>query len=553
MTSLQRKADEIQMSTTRDDRTARRPARLMRIPRRLALAILAAIIGTAALAASGSAASGAVHAKPTGLQTFELRLGDARSLSSTVVPTFSRTPSFAWQPVPGAVRYEFELSTSDQFGAANAVIWSTTKLTTPAVSIPIALPWMTGSPASLYWHVRAVRSNGVPSGWSAANRFNMRWPDLNNHDSANDTLGVPIPAKVGPGAIAWTPVEGATGYQVWYPDLGFNHRFETATTVADEREFASEPVGTEIQWRVRAKRALYGTTSNKLPRVSYGPWSAVYSTRVGDSGSALLARPLDTVSSEQVLANTPAMSAGRVKVVSARVNHDHAVMPAFLFSQDGAAYHRVYVATDKDCVNTVFKGAPVGGPAYAPRLLPASTLETTPLAQLDLWDSSRPSGRYYWTVVPVNKLKDGTFRDAMVPQDVCQHFATGAGVRWFRKNSHTPAVASVTGLSPSGRLVSATSGATGFYGTPLVNWTPTSGAVGYDVEWAPNQGTRGAYPWRPAGSLKTYASSALLPLQPGTWWYRVRGVNPHLTGNTKMTWSTPKKIVITRPVFKVTQ
>jgi hypothetical protein len=430
------------------------------------------------------------------------------------------------------------------------VIWSTTKLTTPAVSIPIALPWITGTPASLYWHVCAVGVNGIPSNWSAANAFNMRWPDMNNRDSAHDTLGVPIPANVGPGAIGWTPVEGATGYEVWYPQLGFNHRFKTTTTVADEREFARQPVGTVIQWRVRARRALYGTTSNKLPRVSYGPWSTVYSTRLTHSETTSLARPLDTVSSEQVLTNT---SASPVRVVSARVSHDHAVMPVFLFSQDHAAYHRVYVATDKDCVNVVFKGTPVAGPAYAPRLLPQSQLASTPLAQLDLWDSSWPSGRYYWTVVPVDKLPNGTFRDAMVPQDVCQHFVNGAGVRWFRKDSHKPAVASVTGLSPNGRLVSATSGSAGFYGTPLITWTPTSGAAGYDVQWTRDHGSRGPYPWQTAGALKTYASSALLPLQPGTWWYRVRGVDPYLTGNTKMTWSTAQKIVITRPVFKVTE
>ena len=95
-------------------------------------------------------------------------------------------------------------------------------------------------------------------------------------------------------------------------------------------------------------------------------------------------------------------------------------MPVFLFSQDRYAYHRVYVATDKDCVNVVFKGKPVAGPAFAPRLLPTSELKKGGPAQLDLWDSSLPSGRYYWTVVPVDRTPDGTFSDAKIPQDVCQ-------------------------------------------------------------------------------------------------------------------------------------
>src|SRR5262249_23994172 len=48
-------------------------------------------------------------------------------------------------------------------------------------------------------------------------------------------------------------------------------------------------------------------------------------------------------------------------------------MPAFTFSGDTsldgdqAELYRVYVATDKDCVNIVYRGAVVGSPAYAPR------------------------------------------------------------------------------------------------------------------------------------------------------------------------------------------
>ena len=50
-------------------------------------------------------------------------------------------------------------------------------------------------------------------------------------------------------------------------------------------------------------------------------------------------------------------------------------MPAFTYSGDqgidgiGHAYplYRVYISTDKDCVNVVYRGAVVGSPAYAPR------------------------------------------------------------------------------------------------------------------------------------------------------------------------------------------
>ena len=56
----------------------------------------------------------------------------------------------------------------------------------------------------------------------------------------------------------------------------------------------------------------------------------------------------------------------------------HALSPGFAFSGDSgglmdynggapAELFRVYIATDEDCVNIVYRGAVVGSPAYAPR------------------------------------------------------------------------------------------------------------------------------------------------------------------------------------------
>ena len=89
-------------------------------------------------------------------------------------------------------------------------------------------------------------------------------------------------------------------------------------------------------------------------------------------------------------------------------------------------------------------------------------------------------------------------------------------------------------------------GAFAHYGSPLVTWDPASGAVGYEVQWS-----RSSYPWRSAGSIRTPATSAMLPLAPGTWYYRVRGINDSLRGNQMMSWSAPTSIAITRPSFKV--
>ena len=112
-----------------------------------------------------------------------------------------------------------------------------------------ALPWMTGNPYALYAHVRAHVGSRVTR-WSTPFGLNMRWK-AEPEQILPDT----------PGLVRWTPVEGATSYEVWFVDPG--KVVSTSTNVADEREyysFHSDPLwsGT-VQWRVRAVRTLYGS------------------------------------------------------------------------------------------------------------------------------------------------------------------------------------------------------------------------------------------------------------------------------------------------------
>jgi hypothetical protein len=103
-----------------------------------------------------------------------------------------------------------------------------------------------------------------------------------------------------------------------------------------------------------------------------------------------------------------------------------------------------------------------------------------------------------------------------------------------------------TGMSPRGLLVSAGRRAPTFYGTPLVAWQPALGAEEYQVEWS-----RSGYPWKRLGSLRTAATSALLPLSPGSWYYRVRGLNRDAVSRPEMAWSVPMRLDIAQPVFTV--
>jgi hypothetical protein len=524
---------------------------------------------------------------PQGVKAFLLRADEPAG------HTFSRTPSFAWNPVRGAIRYEFELATSARF-TDNAVLWSASDLTSPVASIPIALPWITGNPYSLWAHVRAITRRGS-TGWSVPYGFNMRW------------ASVPTPMRSYPGLVRWTPVPGATQYNVWFVDVG--KVFTTMTNVADEREYYSFHDDSSwtgvVHWRVRPERYLYGATTNGLPAVSFGPWSPVYTS----------------YNPPFALGPLTAVAAVSDTTSDALAPRPHQLMPGFAFSGDvgvggTSSFYRVYIATDRDCLNIVYRGAIVGSPAYAPRptgplALPhdhtgvleaeagylkdgdegtsymsdgfsfpstetassspapggsgggggggggsgtsAPPSQTVTGAKVDLWDTDWPEGRYYWTVVPVAVNDPGndavTYVDTELPQEACH-----AGRELTFGKVSEPAVtaqqgAFASGLSPRGQLFAANKSLARFYGPPLVAWKPALGAYQYDVQWGHK-----ADPFQAVGELKTptSATSYVLPLGAGTWYYRVRGINFFIPGNRPlMSWSDPTKLVVARPTFRV--
>ena len=191
-----------------------------------------------------------------------------------------------------------------------------------------------------------VRSRGTgTSAWSSGYGFNIRWND------------VPKQATSYPGLARWTPVEGATSYQVWF--TGINRVVETRVNAVDEREFYAFHQGANftgsINWRVRAVRRVAKLQGFITP-VNYGPWSQTFTSTnpAIDNG---VVRPV------------AAMTALATSTTSSAKAHE--MTPAFVFtgSRDAAgnkySFYRVYVFSDRQCVNTVLRGAIVGGPAYA--------------------------------------------------------------------------------------------------------------------------------------------------------------------------------------------
>lgn len=319
---------------------------------------LAALLGSTDAAARTSAA-------PTGLHPFLLRVDEPASR------TFSRTPGFAWNPVRGAQRYEFQLSTSSLF-RESGVVYSDTSLTSPVVSPALTLPWITGSPHALYARVRAVLSDSTTL-WSGAFGFDM------------EPAAVPTPLPSYPGLLRWTPVDGAVAYQVWFVDLP--KMVLTQTNVVDQREFysfhqAASWLG-QVRWRIRALRDDFNARANGLPAVAYGPWSPVYSS----VNPPFAIGPL-----------TPTATVSDVVTSGAASAPAHRLTPAFVFSGNqpplgtAAELYRVQVFTDRRCINRVYTGAIVGSPAYAPRSSGPLSLPRTGAAIAAARGSYQPDG-----------------------------------------------------------------------------------------------------------------------------------------------------------------
>lgn len=307
----------------------------------------------AALAAAATLVAGASSADvaaPTGLHGFLLRSDEP------LTADFHRTPSFAWNPVPGAISYQFQLSTSSTF-RDNSTLYDDRRLTTPVAAPPLTLPWITGSPHALYARVRAVLDTTTTQ-WSASYGFDVTPPPP------------PTPLTSYPGLLRWTPIEGAEGYQVWLIDTGKMENVRS--NVLDEREFytfhQSAPwIGT-VRWRIRALRGdVFNYRVNGMPVTMHGAWSPIYSS----SNTPVTTGPITlTGTVSDVFSNGTSASPA------------HKFMPAFMWSGDqsmsgaGAELYRVYIFTDSQCLNRIYSSAVVGSQVWSPRLTGPLSLPT---------------------------------------------------------------------------------------------------------------------------------------------------------------------------------
>ena len=93
----------------------------------------------------------------------------------------------------GAKRYEFQLAKAPDF-QEGSLLYSTS-LKSPAVTVPMALPWMSGNPYAAYARVRARTGKGITA-WTQPFGFNLQW----------DTVPTASPSQ--PGLARWTSAAG---------------------------------------------------------------------------------------------------------------------------------------------------------------------------------------------------------------------------------------------------------------------------------------------------------------------------------------------------------
>ena len=555
----------------------------------------------------------AAHAAsaPTDLHAFLLRANEP----TAAIPTFARTPSFSWNPVKGAGRYEFQLSTSRNF-TENAIVWESDSLFSPVTDIPLTLPWITGNPYSLFARVRAhVGGDATP--WSTRYGFRMKSPA--------PPFSLSSGANPKPGMVRWTPVDGATGYEVAFLyDLanGKSKKIKTATTAADLREFYSFTNnlaawgGQNVVWRVRALRKLAGKAQNHLPAVSYGPWTQSFTTV---EPPTIASTPIDLGSSVSRSGTTDVEN-----TIGSPGTDAHELVPAFWwtgrYALDGSGdcsaavqalnpnitcplYH-VYVFTDEDCVNRVHVSDLVGSPAYVPRtslplslpgdpsklaaapnvilgdadkegddydagherVFAAGTQDgipkdaddedlaqgQTPDRKTGIWDNDWPESRYYWTAVPAVPFITADNKVEYHDVEFAEDACAAGRVISFGKTS-APVVEKASGVPYL----------SGMTGSGEIRGATTDKPSFFGrviVAWKPAPGatryqvqwSKKANPFKAAGTLTTRATADILSLAPGVWYYRVRGVDGTLpTSQRGMTWSDPQYLKIVPRTFSV--
>ena len=416
----------------------------------------------------------------------------------------------------------------------------------PATSVNLVLPWFTGKPYALYAHVSGRSRRAGATAWSMPFGFNMRWE------------ATPVPLASKRRLVRWAAGRGRDRVRrlvpgqcrKGHPDAHERRRRARAL----QRSTSRTAGGRLVRWRVRAGaagRRRAARTGCPRSRTAHGARRTRRRTRRGSSGKL----QLRALRSRTRSARSRSRSRPSADARDRRSTGDHGARRA---RSTGSSARMPF--TDRDCVNAVFRGSVVGGPAFAPRIsgplgcptnqgeldaalagvLPSAKTETaktfmadgrpvtanetfgrrtTPCRSTSRRRSGRrraTSGRSFRSAINVDD--DGRrsrTTTAESPQDACE---SGRDRRASARSSR-PAITTARhavrlrpppkGPAPRAGRVDVRSSTP----TPLVAWRPVVGATAYEIQWS-----RTTYPWRArADRLLTVADLVRAPARaPGS-------------------------------------
>jgi len=396
---------------------------------------------------------------PTGTTT---RVGDLNP--NPLVPDPGQQvndPQFSWDRVPGAARYEVEVSSSASFAVGSKVCCADKTIGTSL------------SPAQLfesnlhYWRVRALDISGNAGAWNVGPSFQKVFdavpggvpsvPGLHLRDNVSSSLG--LGASTSAPILVWDPAHGASSYELrvvpyefggcnWAAGGSASWTSQTATTAwTPLASAATSPVPPSDGLTSESDRLVAGKSYCARVRARTGTDTG--GDRVVSDWTQLggLGGPAFTYVSPGPPTTGP-LTAGAGDYLLPQSGASEGGMPLFAWKHvAGACGYFVVVAKDAD-FTTIVDVARTRIPAYAPRK--ASSARTYP----------DETTLYYWAVMPVDGTPacDDVFT---TPQDNNPHD--------FHKQSTPPAP-----LGPGpGEAVD---------DQPTFRWTSTPGARDYRLQ-----------------------------------------------------------------------
>jgi protein-S-isoprenylcysteine O-methyltransferase Ste14 len=149
-------------------------------------------------------------------------------------------PQFGWDPIPGAARYELEVSTSQDYAPGSKVCCSGSTIGT------VYSPTNVLKDNRYYWRVRGIDVDGNPGDWNEGPVFDKRFDkvppvastsikNLRIRDNVSDPgtdlePGSPGSYETRVPLLAWDPVPGASSYEVEVTPMGPSDCNWTSTT-----------------------------------------------------------------------------------------------------------------------------------------------------------------------------------------------------------------------------------------------------------------------------------------------------------------------------------